>query len=94
LELNEFQALIKKLYYVRDKERGVEKTYMWLSEEAGELSQAIRLSDKANIEEEFADVLAWTASLANLLDVNLEQALAKKYPGRCAKCNKLPCGCP
>lgn len=94
MQISEFQELIRKIYFKRDRERGVEKTYMWLSEEAGELSEAIRLSDKGRIEEELADVLAWTVSLANLLGVSVEKAIAKKYPGRCAKCGRIPCGCP
>lgn len=85
--------MIKKIYSERDKARGVERTYMWFSEESGELAEAIRLADHEKVEEEIADVLAWTVSLANLLEVDVERALEKKYPGKCAKCNKLPCGC-
>ncbi len=94
MEVKEFQQLIKKIYFSRDKQRGVEKTYMWFSEESGELAEAIRLADHKKIEEEIADVLAWTVSIANLHGIDIEAALAKKYPGKCAKCNKLPCGCP
>lgn len=42
---------------------------------------------------EMADVLAWTASLANLYGIDLETALARKYPPQCARCGRKPCAC-
>lgn len=33
--------------------------------------------ERANLEEEFADVLAWLATLANMHDVSFDQALTK-----------------
>jgi NTP pyrophosphatase (non-canonical NTP hydrolase) len=48
---------------------------------------------KEAIEEEMADVFAWLCSLANLLGVDLSQALLKKYPDVCYRCRKAPCQC-
>jgi NTP pyrophosphatase (non-canonical NTP hydrolase) len=93
MKIREFQSLMKKLYFEKDKKRGKEKTLLWLIEEAGELSEAIRKGDVDSIEEEIADVIAWTASLANLLDIDLEDALQKKYPGVCRYCGRAPCIC-
>jgi NTP pyrophosphatase (non-canonical NTP hydrolase) len=94
LKLRELQQLMRELYYHRDSQRGVNKTFIWLISEIGELADSLRKKDGlAQLEEEFADVLAWTASLANLLDINLERALRNKYPGKCPKCQSTPCDC-
>jgi len=93
MEVREFQGMIREIYFHKDSRRGVERTFLWFVEEAGELSEAIRKRDREAMEEEFADVLAWLASLANLLDVDLEEAARKKYPGVCPRCGKKPCEC-
>ncbi len=78
--LGEFQKLIEKLYYDKDHGRGVPLTYMWFQEEVGELTRAIRRGhDRENLEEEFADVLAWLVSLASLHGIDIEKAALKKY---------------
>lgn len=85
---------MKDLYYHRDVERGANKTFLWLVSEIGELANALRRdNDLKQLEEELADVLAWTASLANLLNIDLAHAIGKKYPGKCLKCNSIPCKC-
>lgn len=73
--------MIKEKYFERDYNRGVLKTFLWLVEEIGELAEAIRLENKEKIVEEIADVIAWTASVANLLDVDIESAFKLKYLG-------------
>lgn len=93
MHLRDFQGLMRELYYARDSERGPEKTLLWLVEEVGELSEALRKRDQEAIMEELADITAWTASLANILDVDLEEALKVKYPGRCCYCGSNPCVC-
>ena len=52
-----------------------------------------KLIDPDKISEELADVIAWTTSIANLMEIDLEEALAFKYPGKCKKCNANPCQC-
>ena len=75
-----FQDHIRQKYYATDVERGTPKTFMWLIEEVGELSTALNENtDRANIEEEFADVVAWLCTLANINDVDLAAVIAKKY---------------
>ena len=93
MRIREFQEMIKEIYYHKDKKRGVEKTFFWFVEEVGELAEALRKGDREALEEEFADVLAWLASLANLVDIDLEEAAKKKYPGVCPYCGKKPCEC-
>ncbi|WP_457548872.1 MazG nucleotide pyrophosphohydrolase domain-containing protein [Archaeoglobus sp.] len=93
MRIREFQELIKKLYYEKDLKRGKEKTMLWLIEELGELAEAVRKDDLNSIREEMADVFAWLVSLANLYDVDLENAVKEKYPEKCIKCGKIPCEC-
>lgn len=82
MEIREFQQLIARRYKKRDKERGVPRTFLWFIEEVGELATALASKDKANTEEEFADVFAWLCTLANITDVNLEKACGKYTSGK------------
>ena len=66
---------------------------MWFSEEVGELAEALRKNDREAMEEEFADVLAWLVSLANIVGVDVEEAAKRKYPDVCPYCGKNPCEC-
>ncbi|MCS7124189.1 MAG: nucleotide pyrophosphohydrolase [Candidatus Bathyarchaeota archaeon] len=94
MRIFEFQELMRRLYFHRDAQRGVEKTFEWLVDEVAELGEALKANDKKALENEFADVIAWLASLANIVNVNLEEAAINKYDGKCPKCGKLPCQCP
>jgi NTP pyrophosphatase (non-canonical NTP hydrolase) len=94
MNFKDFQKLMKDLYFHRDSQRGVEKTFMWIAEELGELGRAIRTNDEAAITEEMADVVAWLFSLGNILDINVEKAVLSKYDGVCPRCQKIPCECP
>jgi NTP pyrophosphatase (non-canonical NTP hydrolase) len=80
MEIKVLQKALREEYYARDRERGVEKNVLWLVEEVGELAEAVLKKGKNSIEEEIADVIAWTISVANLLGVDVEEALTKKYP--------------
>lgn len=82
MQISEFQRLIARKYKKRDKERGVPRTFLWFIEEVGELATALASRDKANTEEEFADVFAWLCTLANIADVNLEKACSKYTSGK------------
>ena len=64
----------------------------WLAEEVGELAQAVRKGTQAQREHEFADVLAWVASLANQMDVDLTAAV-QRYATGCPRCAAIPCAC-
>ena len=84
---------MKRLYFHRDSERGVKGTYEWLADELQELWEALEEGDKEAVEKEFADVIAWLASLANLTGINLEKAALSKYGDKCPKCQQSPCHC-
>jgi NTP pyrophosphatase (non-canonical NTP hydrolase) len=93
--LRDFQQEIGRTFLERDAARGLMGTFGWFVEEVGELATALR-EDRAGSPEqagEFADCLAWLASLANLTGVDLEEA-ARKYAGGCPRCKSVPCVCP
>tara|TARA_B100000085_G_scaffold70920_1_gene63593 strand:+ start:4920 stop:5291 length:372 start_codon:yes stop_codon:yes gene_type:complete len=94
MTLREFQQLIRNMYHDKDAARGVEGTFMWLTEEIGELATALRSGTPEEKALEFADVLAWLATIANVVDVDLEQAIAKKYGQGCPGCGQISCTCP
>ncbi len=81
MEIRAFQQLIDDKYGKRDRKRGTPATYMWFIEEVGELATALHGTEQANKEEEFADVLAWLCTLANINDVDMEKA-CEKYTRR------------
>jgi NTP pyrophosphatase (non-canonical NTP hydrolase) len=93
MELRTLQRQMHDLYGSRDASRGVDATFRWLTEEIGELARAIRTGDRGNLVHEFGDAIAWIASLANLLEVDLEGAAAR-YAGGCPRCGSRPCACP
>jgi len=84
MDISEFQRLIAQKYKKRDQERGTPATFMWFIEEVGELATALASKDQKNKEEEFADVLAWLCTLANISNVDLEKA-CEKYVGDTVK---------
>jgi len=77
MTIAEFQKWIYDRYYPTDSARGTPATFMWFIEEVGELATALAGQDQANKEEEFADVLAWLCTLANINGVDLEKAIEK-----------------
>jgi NTP pyrophosphatase (non-canonical NTP hydrolase) len=91
--LAELQRLIDVMYSRKDHARGVDGTFMWLMEEVGELAAALREGDRAEQAAEFADVLAWLATIANVAGVNLEQAVLEKYGRGCPGCGQMVCAC-
>lgn len=109
VSLASFQKLIREMYLEKDVARGVPGTFMWLMEEIGELSSALRKTDsgdltglsdqeiaerRKNLQEEFADVLAWLATIANVVGVDLDRAVQEKYGSGCPGCKEFLCVCP
>ena len=94
VSIAEFQTLIRNMYFEKDVDRGVDGTFMWLTEEIGELAAALREGTHDDKMEEFADVLAWLTTIANVAGVDLTDAVTKKYGGGCPGCRRLVCICP
>ncbi|MFI4854332.1 MAG: MazG nucleotide pyrophosphohydrolase domain-containing protein [Phycisphaerales bacterium JB065] len=92
MSIADLQKLIRNRYHDTDSARGTPGTFMWLMEEIGELATSLHEcapdqtptpEQRANLEEEFADVLAWLVTLANINGVDLNKALTKyTEPGR------------
>ncbi|MCK9223456.1 MAG: nucleotide pyrophosphohydrolase [Candidatus Muirbacterium halophilum] len=91
--MKEFQKKIDNMFGHRDKKRDFHKNFAWFVEEVGELSKAIRIDNRENEKEEFADVLAWLFSLANARNIDLEEVFLQKYHKFCSKCGNNPCKC-
>lgn len=93
MTIDDLQALIEKMYSAKDRERGAPATFLWLCEEVGELAAALREGSHEELAAEFADVVAWLVTLANISDVNLTAALQAKYGSGCPGCGLLVCRC-
>jgi NTP pyrophosphatase (non-canonical NTP hydrolase) len=93
MHIHEFQEMMRRLYFHRDSKRGINGTYIWLVDEVKELGDALKTDDKKALEDEFADVIAWLASLANIVKVDLEKAALNKYNNACPRCKHSPCQC-
>ena len=92
MDLAAFQQLMESTYGRNDRQRGVPATVAWLAEEVGELAQAVRKGTPEEQAHEFADVLAWVASLANQVGVDLARAV-DRYASGCPRCASVPCAC-
>jgi NTP pyrophosphatase (non-canonical NTP hydrolase) len=93
MTLEDFQKLIDRMYSAKDRRRGAAGTFLWLSEEIGELAAAIAKGTREEQAEEFADVLAWLVTLANVAGVDLTEAIRAKYGSGCPGCGESVCVC-
>lgn len=93
MTLAEFQELIEQMYSEKDRQRGAAGTFLWLSEEVGELAAAIAEGSREEQAAEFADVLAWLVTLANVMGVDLTEAVQAKYGTGCPGCGRMVCAC-
>jgi NTP pyrophosphatase (non-canonical NTP hydrolase) len=93
LTLSELQRMILQMYGQKDAARGDVATFLWLTEEFGELASALRAGTHEELAAEMADVLAWLATLANIRGVELDAAVMRKYGQGCPGCQASPCVC-
>ncbi len=93
LTLGALQRLIREMYGAKDEARGDAATFLWLTEEFGELATALRSGTPEELALEMADVLAWLATLANIRGIDLEAAVRAKYGRDCPGCHASPCVC-
>lgn len=93
MTIADLQNLIEKMYSHKDRARGSPITYMWFMEEVGELAAALREGTPQERAAEFADVLAWLVTLANINGVDLTAALHEKYGAGCPGCGLMVCTC-
>jgi NTP pyrophosphatase (non-canonical NTP hydrolase) len=88
-----FQQLIRDMYFAKDQARGVDGTFMWFMEEVGELASCLRHGTHEERLGEFADVLAWLTTMANVVGVDLTEAVRLKYGEGCPGCRQFVCVC-
>ena len=93
MDLRELQQIIEATFGDRDRGRGVPASVAWLAEEVGELAQAVRKGTREQQLHEFGDVVAWVATLANQMGIDLTEAI-ERYAAGCPRCNATPCACP
>jgi len=93
ISLDDFQALIRRMYFEKDSARGIDGTFMWLMEEVGELAAALREGTREEQAAEFADVLAWLTTIANVAGIDLADAVRRKYGSGCPGCGSFVCTC-
>jgi NTP pyrophosphatase (non-canonical NTP hydrolase) len=100
MTIGEFQRLIEAIYLQKDAARGLDRTFVWFVEEVGELARDLLhrkpgepAGPASPLGREFADVLAWLATLASIAGVDLEAAARAKYGGGCPRCGATPCAC-
>jgi len=88
MNVSDLQKLVRERYYETDSKRGIYHTSLWFHEEVGELSSAIASNDIVNAKEELGDVFMWLLTLANLLNIDMEEALndfitnPRKFPAK------------
>lgn len=92
--LRDFQQSMRDMYLEKDLARGVDGTFMWLMEEVGELAAALREGSVEDQMGEFADVVAWLTTIANIKNIDLAEALQRKYGAGCPGCGQFVCRCP
>jgi NTP pyrophosphatase (non-canonical NTP hydrolase) len=93
MDLAQLQDVIERTFGERDRARGVSASVAWLAEEVGELAQAVRKGSAEQQEHEFGDVIAWVATLANQMHIDLTAAI-ERYARGCPRCHAIPCACP
>jgi len=92
VELADLQAVIEATFGAQDRARGLPSSVAWLTEEVGELAQAIRKGTRDEQVHELGDVIAWVTSIANQLGIPLDEAL-ERYRTGCPRCGASPCSC-
>jgi NTP pyrophosphatase (non-canonical NTP hydrolase) len=93
VSLTDFQQKIREMYFEKDLQRGIDGTFMWLMEEVGELAAALRSGTPQEQAGEFADVIAWLTTIANVAGIDLGEAITAKYGQGCPGCGRWVCTC-
>jgi len=92
--IQQFQDIISRTYGQKDGARGMAGTFMWFTEEVGELARALKRkdADREELMVEFSDVFAWLCTLATMADIDMTEAIARYMKG-CPRCAVIPCAC-
>lgn len=88
MEISALQQIVRERYFATDSKRGLHHTALWFHEEVGELSAAMAKGDKENAKEELGDVLMWMLTLANLMEIDMQEVVdiylanPRKHPAK------------
>jgi hypothetical protein len=98
--LRQWQGYLGSLYNEPNRQRGVWFAATRLTHETLELVDGIEqipLRTPAEVRWharlEVADAFAWTAAVANLVGVDVQQAVLERYGNGCSACAGVPCQC-
>jgi NTP pyrophosphatase (non-canonical NTP hydrolase) len=104
--LGAWQAMFSSIY-PSDQVESVGATFARLTEELGELAEAVRVftAEPGYFLSEAADVFAWLMHVQNALDSEkqipkkdrgsgLEASMCRAYPDSCTDCGQRVCSCP
>lgn len=75
------------------KGMGVPQIAAEIQRRSGGILVALRRDSHEDIKHCCADVMAWTLSLCVAAEIDLNDILATKFPGRCTYCGSKPCKC-
>ncbi len=94
ITIRQFQDVIARTFGEKDGARGMAGTFMWFSEEVGELARALkrRDPDPEELIGEFSDVFAWLCTLATMAGIDMDDAVGRYMDG-CPRCRSIPCSC-
>ena len=95
MTLGELQQLIRDTFGAKDGRRGdcrARSCGSW-RKSANWPPRFVAMTPEEATATEFADVLAWLATLANIAGVDLEEAVRAKYGAGCPECHRMPCVC-
>lgn len=90
-DVNFFQTYIKDLYFAINSTRDFADLYGYLHRNIGYLGKSIEVD--GDDQAKFILPISWLFSLANKLNINILEALIKKFPGVCPYCLESHCVC-
>lgn len=88
---SEIQDYLGKLYSAANQDRDFEYMFSYLIRNVSYLSRSIPLNKECS--KNFIQTLSWLFAIANKLEINMGQALFRKYPDVCPYCLASPCIC-
>lgn len=85
--LQEWQSMFRAIYKEHD-DRLYETSSLLLRvvEEMSEMAEALRKDDLPELIKNIPEVFCWLMALYDRLNINIEEALWRKYPGICPYC--------
>lgn len=87
---------INSIYAHRNESLSFEYIYSYLTRKISFLSREfIRGSDddRSKLKHTYIDALSWLIAISEKMDIDLEDAFIRKFPGVCPYCVKSPCQC-